>query len=299
MRLIGGRSPRELWKRRRVPSSSASRMSESGDEPRDEPWVLKQESPECPPGWRTGPPDFVGIGAQRSGTSWWYRDALQAHPRVAVVSGQPKEIHFFDRYVTNEVEDDIAERYARFFPRPAGFIAGEWTPDYMYAPWNLPLLAEAAPEARCLIMLRDPIDRFRSEVSPALRGLVESGLNALTMLAIGNSLFHSLYHDPVQRAFDVLGRDRVLVLQYEQCLENPLMEMQRTQRFLGLEPVKALPAGLAVRERSQLRIFPDAKLELPVRINDHLREAFVDDARKLTTLCRELDSGLWRNFSDL
>ena len=83
----------------------------------------------------------------------------------------------------------------------------------MYSPWNLPLLAEAAPEARYLVMLRDPVERFRSEVSPALRGLVESGLNALTMLAVGSSIHHSLYHAPVQRAFEVLGRDRVLVLQ--------------------------------------------------------------------------------------
>ena len=42
------------------------------------------EEPECPPSWSTGPPDFVGIGAQRCGTTWWFGGALQAHPLVAI-----------------------------------------------------------------------------------------------------------------------------------------------------------------------------------------------------------------------
>ena len=273
--------------------------SRAEHEPPADQWVLKLETPECPPGWTTDSPDFVGIGAQRCGTSWWYRDALQAHPLVAAAPGRPKEVHFFDRYVAEEVEEDFAERYARFFPRPAGSIAGEWTPDYMFAPWNLSLLAEAAPDARYLIMLRDPVERFRSEVSPALRGLAESGLNALTMLAVGSSILHSMYHAPVQRAFEVLGRDRVLVLQYERCLANPLTEMQRTQSFLGLEPVAALPPGLELRERSQQRIFPGAKVELPARINGYLTEALEGDARELAALCPEIDPGLWPSFRDL
>ena len=148
-------------------------------------------------------------------------------------------------------------------------------------------------------MLRDPVERFRSEVSPALRGLAESGLNALTMLAVGSSILHSMYHAPVQRAFEVLGRDRVLVLQYERCLANPLTEMQRTQSFLGLEPVAALPPGLELRERSQQRIFPGAKVELPARINGYLTEALEGDARELAALCPEIDPGLWPSFRDL
>ena len=273
------------------------KRSEAG--PSGDPWVLDLRPPECPTGWTTAPPDFVGIGTQRSGTSWWYRDALQAHPQVSAAPGRPKEIHFFDRYAAEAVEDDFAERYAQFFPRQPDSVAGEWTPDYMYAPWNLPLLAQAAPEARYLVMLRDPVERFRSEVSPALRGLVESGLNALTMLAVGSGILHSAYHAPVERAFEVLGRDRVIVLQYERCLDDPLAEMQRTQRFLGLEPVAALPPNLEAPERSQERIFPGAKVELPARINGHLIEALEDDVRKLTALCPELDPGLWPNFRQL
>lgn len=255
--------------------------------------MLDLTEPVCPAGWSTAPPDFVGLGVPRSGTSWWYRDALQSHPKVAAAPGRNKEVHFFDSYAAKDPEGDLSERYARFFPRPPGSIAGEWTPDYLYAPWNLSLLGEAAPQARFLIMLRDPVERFRSEISPALRGLAQSGLNALTMLSVGSSIFHSMYHVHVERAFRVFGRDRVLILQYERCLKSPLFEMQRTQRFLGLEPVAAVPPSIDVRERSQLRYFPAERFEVPAWLSADLADLLTADVRKLASLCPELDIGLW------
>lgn len=268
----------------------SAELTDSGDEPSVEPWALPLKEPECPPGWTAGPPDFVGIGAQRCGTSWWYRDALRAHPVVAVPPGDRKELHFFDRYSTDKVESDFAERYARYFPRPEGSIAGEWTPDYMCAPWILPLLAEAAPEARYLIMLRDPVERYRSGVSPVLKRLRESREN---MLIVGDGILHSMYHDQVRRAFEVLGRDRVLVLQYERCVDDPLAQMQRTQRFLGLEPVNALPRALGTREQ------PRETSALPARVRADLTSALAEDVRRVAELCPELDLGLWPNFATL
>lgn len=260
-------------------------------------WGHDRQVPDCPTGWELKPPDFVGIGAPRAGTSWWFRDALQHHPRVVTAPGRDKEIHFFDRFAAEAVDPDLAERYARFFPRPRGCIAGEWTPDYMYSPWNLSLLETAAPEARFLIMLRDPVERFRSEVSPALRGLAESGLNALTSLSVGNCIFHSAYEMPVRRAIEAFGRDRVLILQYERCQREPLSEIRRTQRFLGLDEVASLPPGLEVRERSQQRIFPSEKFELPTWTDEHLVAALTGDVRDLVDLCpNEIDVDLWPNF---
>lgn len=41
-------------------------------------------------------PDFIGIGAQKSGTTWLHRN-LRAHPQVRMP--QQKEVHYFDRKV--------------------------------------------------------------------------------------------------------------------------------------------------------------------------------------------------------
>jgi hypothetical protein len=261
----------------------------SDDQPRD----LSLQEPDCPPGWATGPPDFVGIGAQRCGTSWWYRDALRAHPRVVLPPGRSKEIHFFDRYSADEVERDFAARYARFFPRPEGSISGEWTPDYMCAPWTPSLLAEAAPDARYLIMLRDPVERFRSGVAPVLKRLRESRNDVLNPMVVGDGILHSMYHRQVRRAFEILGRDRVLVLQYERCVEEPLSQMQRTQEFLGLEAVDAVPRASAAWERSR------EKPALPAQVRAELASMLAEDVRQVAALCPELDIGLWPNFARL
>ena len=267
-------------------------VPEPGPAPRDEPWALPLKEPECPPGWITGPPDFVGIGAQRCGTTWWYREALQAHPLVALPPGGRKEVHFFDRYSADDVESDFATRYARFFPRPNGSIAGEWTPGYMCIPWTLTLLAEAAPDARCLIMLRDPVERFRSGVAPTLKRLRERGENALNMIIVGDGMIHSMYHRQVRKAFEILGRERVLVLQYERCVDDPFAQMQRTQRFLGLEPLDRLAHASGALRRPN-------KPALPARVRADLAAALADDVRQVAALCPELDPGLWPNFADL
>lgn len=254
---------------------------------------FEDEVPACPPDWRTGPPDFVGIGAQRSGTGWWYAGAVRSHPQVAMAPDRRKEVHFFDRYWTTEPEDDFAARYHRFFPRPEGAITGEWTPRYMYDPWTLPLLAEAAPEARFLILVRDPIERYRSGLKHSLERSIRRGQDPPNIAIVSDSIFRGLYHRQVSRALDLLGRDRVLVLQYERCVADPLGELQRTQRFLGLEPLAEVPRRLVHDKPSQ------GKPPLGDQLRGELRAYFADDVREFARLCPEIDPGLWPNFSDL
>ena len=60
------------------------------------PFDALPEPPPCPPGWHTGPPDFVILGAQKAGTTWWFR-LIEAHPGVVQPETQRPELHFFDR----------------------------------------------------------------------------------------------------------------------------------------------------------------------------------------------------------
>jgi hypothetical protein len=257
-------------------------------------WSRELEPPPCPEGWSTGPPDFVGLGVQRCGTSWWYGGALRRHPDVAEAPERRKEIHFFDRYWAEEPPDDFAERYARFFPRPPGAITGEWTPRYIYDPWTLPLLATAAPSARFLIMLRDPLERYRSGVEHEMARSRRRGQDPPNIAIVGDSVARGLYHDQVKRSFDLLGEERVLVLQYERCVAEPLAQMQRTQRFLGLRPLDEL-TGRLKRDKPASRPKP----ALPRHVHERLRATFGDDVRRLAELCPDIDPGLWPNFRDL
>ena len=125
--------------------------------------------PECPEGWSTGAPDFVIFGAQKSGTTWWFR-LIEQHPGVVQPGNQRPELHFFDRLWAEWPDDEAVARYHRYFPRPAGKIIGEKTPEYLSCPWAPPMVRQAAPDARAIVLLRDPVERYVSGMSHMDRG---------------------------------------------------------------------------------------------------------------------------------
>jgi Sulfotransferase domain len=257
-----------------------------------EPWTVPLDDPPCPEGWVTGPPDFVGVGAQRCGTTWWYRGAIRTHPKVIREAKPGKELHFFDRFFDGQAPGDVAERYARQFPRPADAMTGEWTPRYMHDFWTPPLLKRCAPEARILVMLRDPVERYRSGVLREQRLAAERGTD-LRLAVIGDAIQRSLYADQLERLLELFGTKQVLVLQYERCLADPLAQMRRTQSFLGLEPLDEAPARL-VKESSS-----GAKPDLPADLRESLVERMREDVARTAGLCAELDLALWPNFTEL
>jgi hypothetical protein len=70
-------------------------------------------------------PDFVGVGAAKSGTSW-AADVLAQHPGVLI---RRKEISFFVRYFHRGWD-----WYEAFFEGKQGRHAGEFSVNYMYSP---------------------------------------------------------------------------------------------------------------------------------------------------------------------
>ena len=213
--------------------------------------------PNCPPGHQPGPPDFVGVGAQRSGTTWWY-DLIASHPGVH--DGVAKELHFFHRYSQRPFTAADVDLYARYFPRPPGARAGEWSPGYLAHFWAPPCLREAAPDARVLVLLRDPVERYVSGVglqSETRRSGAASASAAFRLGLYGSQLEHLLRYFPAEQ---------VLVLQFERCVKDPATELARTYEFLGLDSTFT-PGDLAGARNAARR-----------------REA--DDRRRPSTLAR-------------
>jgi Sulfotransferase domain len=245
--------------------------------------------PACPDGWLLGPPGFVGVGAPRSGTSWWYR-VVTAHPDVCFVRGlHAKEVNFFGPLADRPaLAAEEVTRYHRYFPRPPGEqVVGEWTPDYMYSPVLPQQLAQAAPDVRVLVLLRDPVDRFASGFMRGRRLAAERGIEGADDEIAARNVKRGMYHEPIARLLGGVGRDRVLVLQYERCREQYGAELRRTHEFLGLDPDRA--PSPPVREPR------DRPLEAAERAR--LGELFAPDVRRLADLLPELDVALWPSVS--
>jgi hypothetical protein len=235
----------------------------------------------------TGPPDFVGVGTQRSGTTWWFETLLD-HPQIRGPRSGRKEQHFFDQFATRELTDERIARYHKQFPRDPGQIAGEWTPRYMHDFWVPPLIRRAAPGARLLIMLRDPIERYRSGVPHRASRSADPRMEAVC----ADAAERGRYATQLKRVLAVHERERILILQYERCVTEPASEYRRTLAFLGVDPDHRNASFETARGTTQAA----SKHELWPDLMEALRATLAPEVAELATLVPELDLDLWPNF---
>jgi hypothetical protein len=210
-------------------------------------------------------PGFVVIGAQRCGTTSLFA-TLSQHPAVGVPFR--KEIHFFDR--------DIYERgerfYRSFFPSPGKLrargqvLTGEATPDYLFHPRGAQRVAAMLPDARFIVLLRDPVVRAWSHHAlHATRGreplsfedaieaeperiagereriLADPAYPATTYLRYAY-LARGDYAPQLREWVAAIPRERFLVLVSEEFFTDPRGALREVETFLGLPPCEG-PAG--------------------------------------------------------
>ncbi len=253
------------------------------------PWesAFSEEPPVPSPGEMAGPPAFVGIGVQKAGTSWWF-ELITSHPDVVRRPEIHKERHYFARFATDEFTPEAARAYHAWFPHPEGMIAGEWTPDYAYQPWVAPLLSLAAPDARLLMIVRDPVARFVS-------GLAHSGVEGASHLGsvTAEAFDRGLYASALRRFMAHFDRDQLLVLQYERCVADPAGQLKRTYGFLGLDD--GFRPGNLERSIGPTRT---PKVALDIEAHRRLADLYRPAVAELADLVSDLDIGLWPDFSD-
>lgn len=110
-------------------------------------------------------PDFLIIGEQKCGTGW-IRDRLREHPDVFL---PPRELKFFS-HKANYAKG--IQHYAKHFSSATQPVIGEKSPEYFWPNSGLAdlnkdifgLINQNLPEARIVLVLRDPVARAVSAV---------------------------------------------------------------------------------------------------------------------------------------
>lgn len=246
----------------------------------------RRRPPPCPEGWTTGPPDFVGVAAQRSGTTWWYH-LVESHPRV-VERKRLKELHYLTQFWSRPFTDADAAIYARHFPRPPEHLAGEWSPGYLSHFWVPALLHRAAPAARVIVLLRDPVERFRSGIG------LQSETRPVNFTGAGTAFRIGCYGSQLEQLFSYFSPEQVLILQFERCTLDAKQELARTYGFLGLDDGFVPPDISEHRNESRSK-----KPTLPDHTRSALVTAYEPEVRRLLALAPDIDASLWPNFSHL
>jgi hypothetical protein len=237
------------------------------------------------------PPDFVGVGAQRAGSSWWHR-LIEEHPAVHPLGLGAKELHYFDRFWRGGYDVSDGRAYADLFMRPPGMMCGEWTPRYMYDPWTPPLMRRAAPDARLLVQLRDPVERFHSGVWHAATYIGRTDADV-----INGAIARGRYGSQLQLLLKHFPREQVLVLQMERCRRDSADMLAKTFAFLGLDPAAQPPPNKVAVPRN-VRSGPPVPVD-PTLVKG-LPRIDADEVRLLLDIVGDdIDLQLWPNFAHL
>ncbi len=175
--------------------------------------------------------DFIGIGAQKSGTSWAYT-CLYEHPQVCI---PVKEIHFFSRprYLT-----EGKEWYEAHFKKCSeGQLKGEWSTSYFYSHEAPARIHECYPDVKLLAILRNPITRGYSQYRNAVRGgEIKESVTFGEYCAQEKSVWEQgLYGRQLERFLTFFPREQMLVLMYEDIQKDPVAFMRRIHTFLEIE----------------------------------------------------------------
>lgn len=118
-------------------------------------------------GWAGCLPDFVIVGTQKGGTTELYEQLIR-HPQVK--SAFAKEVHFFDANYEKGMD-----WYRAFFPRqpdlpaPGRYITGEASPCYLFHPNAARRARLSVPQAKIVMLLRDPVSRAYSHYHHEVR----------------------------------------------------------------------------------------------------------------------------------
>lgn len=194
---------------------------------------------------RQAQPTYVGIGAQKCASTWLHA-ILAEHPDVEVP--ETKELDFFSHHY-----DRGYQWYERRFGRmPEARQRGEISPSYFCEPGVPERVARYLPEARILLMLRDPVERALSNHRHEVRvGHLQGDLSFETGLA-NNPMYveQGLYARHLRNWLRFFAADRVLVLFQEEVVTDPASVAAAVYRFLGVDDRYVPPSVSVARNPS-------------------------------------------------
>ena len=185
------------------------------------------------------------VGAPRSGTTSLYRYLRSLE---SVFLPTPKYITHFrgNRYTQKLTEKDYLQHFSGITNEK---IIGEVNPGYLSDPDSSILIKKKIPNAKIIILLRDPVERtfsdynshiakenlnctFRDaimETPPSGKNFPNTGITQKNHL-----LERSLYNEQVKRYLETFGVTNVGIWFTENLKQNPTKVLEDIHNFLGI-----------------------------------------------------------------
>jgi hypothetical protein len=215
-------------------------------------------------GARQRVPDFFIVGHAKSGTSALY-EMLRRHPQVYMPD--VKEPWYFVPELRSRAKGAGDERHPRTLD---GYLAlfqdaapeqraGEATPSYLFSEHAAARIAELQPDAKIIAIMREPASFLRSlhmqflqtgveterdlGKAIALEGRRREGKDVPSTSTRPQALLYSehvRYVEQLRRYEQQFGRERMLVLVYEDFRADNEATLRRVLRFLDVDDTVAI-----------------------------------------------------------
>ncbi len=212
-------------------------------------------------------PDFFIVGHHKCGTTALY-EMLRRHPQIYMP--ELKEPRFFAsdlRALLGAAPGGLPQTYeeylALFDPAEPQQRVGEASPSYLRSRVAAGAIAEVAPAARSIAILREPASFVRSLHLQLMQGHAETERDFAKAIAneqitrAGQRVLrysdHVRYVEQLRRFHAVFPREQVLVLIYDDFRADNEGTVRRAFRFLGVDdavPIEAIDANPTVSVRS-------------------------------------------------
>jgi Sulfotransferase domain len=223
-------------------------------------------------------PDFFIVGHAKSGTTALY-EMLRDHPQIHMPD--MKEPWFFASDMAPRfpppraapAPETLAEYSQLFAGAGPDQLAGEASSSYLWSETAAAAIAQVAPRARIIAILREPASFLRSLHLQLLQTHVESVQDFRRAIELeeerrqGRSIprrsyrpqllqyaGHVAYVAQLRRYEDLFGAEQMLVLIYDDFRADNEGTVRRVRRFLGVddsEPVRVVDSNPTVRVRNQ------------------------------------------------
>lgn len=197
-------------------------------------------------------PNFFIVGAPKCGTTALYK-YLSDHPNIFMCT--PKEPHFFATDLPTKRQVETLNEYTQLFDEASEkhTAIGEASVWYLYSDDAIQNIKSFNPDAKIIVMLRNPVDFVYSSYSEALHCNTEDVYDFKEAWGLSNQRAQGLkipkncnevkffYYDQIgkfgnqlEKLLDIFPRKQVKIIFFEDFISQTQVVYQDVLKFLGL-----------------------------------------------------------------
>jgi len=195
-------------------------------------------------------PNFFIVGAGKSGTTSLYAYLKDTPGIYMSAEKEPRYFHEHnvDVYLARpEMRISNKTKYLKLFQNAKNEkVIGEASPSYLRDPETPKLIHNVVPDAKIIILLRDPVERaFSNYLMRRSNGQEKRTFHDMILDSLDNrkkddkeynlSLDPGLYVNQVKRYLDMFGTKNVRIWTFEEFIEKPKKIVKDILEFLEID----------------------------------------------------------------